>query len=49
MPDVRRRIAMAKSRFGKLRHLWSDNDLHLNLKLATIVQIERMQHFNLRL
>ena len=33
MSDVHRRIAMAKARFGKLRHLWSDNNLHLNLKL----------------
>ena len=33
MPDVVRRIAMAKARFGKLRHLWNDNNLHLNLKL----------------
>ena len=33
MPDVSRRIAMAKARFGKLRNLWSDNNLHLNLKL----------------
>ena len=33
MPDVSRRIAMAKARFDKLRNLWSDNNLHLNLKL----------------
>ena len=34
MPDVKRRIAMVKARFGKLRrHLWNDNCLHLNLKL----------------
>ena len=28
MSDVRRRITMATQRFGKLRHLWSDGNLH---------------------
>ena len=31
MPDVRIRIAMARQRFGKMRHIWRDNELHLNL------------------
>ena len=36
MSDVRARIAMAQTRFGKLRHIWNNNDLHrgLNLRLA---------------
>ena len=33
MPDVRRRIAMATQRFGKLRHLWKDGNLHMNLRM----------------
>ena len=33
MTDVRARIAMAQTRFGKLRHIWHDNDLHRGLKL----------------
>ena len=33
MPDVRARIAMAQTRYGKLRHIWHNNDLHLGLKL----------------
>ena len=33
MSDVRRRIAMATQRFGKLRHLWSDGNLHINLRM----------------
>ena len=33
MPDVRKRIAMAKARFGKMRHIWTDNELHQNLRL----------------
>ena len=33
MPDVRARIAMALQRFGKLRHIWRDNELHINLRL----------------
>ena len=33
MSDVRARIAMAQTRFGKLQHIWNNNDLHLGLKL----------------
>ena len=33
MSDVRRRIAMVTQRFGKLRHLWRDSDLHMNLRM----------------
>ena len=33
MPDVRARIAMTQTRFGKLRHIWNSNDLHRGLKL----------------
>ena len=33
MPDVKRRIAMAVARFGKLRHVWQRKELHLNLRL----------------
>ena len=33
MADVRTRIAMARQRFGKMRHLWSDKVLHQNLRI----------------
>ena len=33
MWDVRTRVAMTTQRFGKLRHVWTDNQLHLNLRL----------------
>ena len=33
MTDVRTRIAMARTRFDNLRHLWNDKCLHLNLRL----------------
>ena len=33
MADVRRRIAMARQRFGKMHHLWKDNNLHRKLRL----------------
>ena len=33
MADVRARIAMAQTRYGKLRHIWHNNDLHRGLKL----------------
>ena len=33
MVDVRRRIAMATQRFGKLRNIWRDSNLHLNLRM----------------
>ena len=31
--DVLARVAMAQQRFGKMRHIWKDNNLHLNLRL----------------
>ena len=33
MPDVRARIGMASTCFGKLRHIWTAGDLHLNLRM----------------
>ena len=33
MPDVRRRVALATPRFGELRHIWHDGDLHINLRM----------------
>ena len=33
MTDVRTRIAMAQTRYDKLRHIWHNNDIHLGLKL----------------
>ena len=33
MTDVRARIAMATNRFGKLRNIWRDGNLHLNLRM----------------
>ena len=33
MTDIRARIAMARQRFGKLRHIWINKELHLNLRL----------------
>ena len=33
MPDVRARIAMARQRFGKMRHLWDDKNLHVKLRM----------------
>ena len=33
MTDVRTRIAMATQRFGKLRNIWRDGNLHLNLRM----------------
>ena len=33
MTDARQRIAMARARFGKLRHIWRDSNLHLSLRL----------------
>ena len=33
MTDVRRRIAMARTRFGQLRHIWHDKRLHYKLRL----------------
>ena len=37
MPDVRRRIAMAIQRHGKMRHIWKSGHLHLRLKLRLYV------------
>ena len=37
MPDVRRRIAMAKSRAGQLRHILSAEELSLDLKLRLYI------------
>ena len=40
MPDVRARIAMAQTRYGKLRHIWHNHDLHkLRLYKACICSI----------
>ena len=33
MADVKIRIASARQRFGKMRHIWADKRLHLNLRL----------------
>ena len=33
MPDVRSRIARAKQRFGKMRHIWGNKELHKNLRM----------------
>ena len=33
MTDVRIRIAAARQRFGKMRHIWADKRIHLNLRL----------------
>ena len=37
MPDVRRRIAMAQQRHGKMRHIWKSKDLHPRLKMRLYV------------
>ena len=31
--DVRRRIAMTRQRFGKLRNIWADKGLHQKLRI----------------
>lgn len=33
MTDVKIRIAAARQRFGKMRHIWADRRLHFNLRL----------------
>ena len=33
LADVKIRIATARQRFGKMRHLWADKRLHLNLRI----------------
>ena len=37
LADVRRRTAMTKQRFGKMRHLWSSKALHLRLRLRLYI------------
>ena len=31
--DVRTRIARATQRFGKMRHIWGNKELHKNLRM----------------
>ena len=33
LKDIQTRIARARTRFGKMRHLWRDKTLHYNLRL----------------
>ena len=33
MPDVLTRIARARQRFGKMRHIWANKELHQNLRM----------------
>ena len=33
MADVKARIAMAATRFGKMRHIWADKQLHQKLRI----------------
>ena len=33
MADVQTRIARARQRFGKMRHIWGNKELHVNLRL----------------
>ena len=33
MADVKKRMTMARQRFGKLRHLWKSKDLHIKLRI----------------
>ena len=33
MSDVQIRIARAKQRFGKMRHIWGNKELHVNLRM----------------
>ena len=37
MSDVRRRVAMARQRFGKMRHVWQSKKLHPRLKLRLYI------------
>ena len=37
MADVRRRIAMAQQRHGKMRHIWKSGHLHQRLKMRLYV------------
>ena len=33
MTDIKTRAAMARQRFGKFRHIWTNKELHLNLRI----------------
>ena len=33
LKDIQTRIVRARTRFGKMRHLWHDKTLHYNLRL----------------
>ena len=37
LTDVDRRTAMAKTRFGKMRHIWKNKALHLRLRLRLYI------------
>ena len=37
MPDVRRRVAMARQRHGKMRHVWESSKLHRRLKMRLYI------------
>ena len=37
MPDVRRRVAMARQRHGKMRHVWESGKLHPRLKMRLYI------------
>ena len=37
MSDVRRRVAMARQRYGKMCHVWKSRKLHPRLKLRLYV------------
>ena len=43
MTDVRTRIVMATQRFGKLRNIWRDDNLHLNLRMRLYKSLMHMQ------
>ena len=36
LADVRIRIATARQRFGKMRHIWGNKTLHMNLYKASV-------------
>ena len=33
LTDVKIRIATARQRFGKMRHIWTNKELHINLRM----------------
>ena len=37
MSDTRKRVAMARQRHGKMRHVWASNKLHPKLKMRLYV------------